>query len=105
MDINDFVEKYSDGGELCSSCRHSNAFESGHICEVDPPEECPAAWEETPIGLLSLISNDNFDGACEWAENNIEGLSDYFETWAKHCGAPRSVFVGHTVKLLIKANI
>jgi len=53
---------------------------------------------------LKLLAEDDFDGACVWAENNIESLKDYLDTWAKHCGAPRDVFVGQTVVMLINVN-
>lgn len=38
-----WIEKYSEGGELCLDCRHSElAFGSGHTCIVDNHDDCPA---------------------------------------------------------------
>jgi len=50
---------------------------------------------------LKMLAESDFEGACIWAENNIPSLTAYFDTWAKHCGAPKSVFIGHTVRMLI----
>jgi len=48
-----------------------------------------------------MLSESDFDGACRWAEQNIVSLSDFFDIWARHCGAPKDVFVGHTVRMII----
>jgi len=48
-----------------------------------------------------MLAEIDFDRACIWAENNMPEVSAFFETWAQHCGAPKAVFVGHTVKMLI----
>ena len=53
------------------------------------------------IEHLKMLAETDFDGACVWAENNIDSLKGYFDTWAKHCGAPRNVFIGHTIKMII----
>lgn len=45
----DFVEKYSDGGELCIDCRFSEPCGLGHICHVfdkHDPSDCPALPDE-----------------------------------------------------------
>lgn len=57
--------------------------------------------EQKQINHLRLLAEDDFDAACIWAENNIASLKGYFETWAKHCGASRRVFIGHTVRMII----
>ena len=54
---------------------------------------------------LKMLAESDFMGACVWAENNIKGLQDYFDTWASHCGASRSTFVGHTVRMLVDLDI
>ncbi len=59
---------------------------------------------ESNLQHLSMLAESDFDGACIWAEQNIPELKAFFETWAKHCGASKSVFIGHTVKMLIKIN-
>lgn len=43
--------------------------------------------------------------ACEYAEENIEALHHFLETWGPHCGAPREVFRGHLVKMLLDSTI
>ena len=53
---------------------------------------------------LKMLAESDFDGACIWAEHNIPTLADFFETWAKHCGAPKEVFIGHTVRMLVDTN-
>ena len=50
---------------------------------------------------LKMIAETDFTGACVCAENNIPSLRLYFDTWASHCGSPRSVFIGHTIKAII----
>ena len=55
------------------------------------------------IEYLAMLADSDFEAACVWAENNIKPLSEFFETWAKNCGAPKSVFIGHTVKMLIES--
>ena len=49
---------------------------------------------------LKMLAETDFNGACVWAES-AKPLSEYFDTWAKHCGASRELFVGHTVRMLI----
>lgn len=43
-----FVEKYSDGGELCLDCRHSDQSGPGwgHTCCVEKATDCPALPDE-----------------------------------------------------------
>ncbi len=53
------------------------------------------------IEHLKILAETDFMGACVWAENNIDSLKSFFDTWAKHCGAARATFVGHTVRMLI----
>lgn len=50
---------------------------------------------------LKMLAQTDFDGACTWAEHNMPSVCEFFDTWASHCGAPRRVFVGHVVKMLI----
>ena len=54
------------------------------------------------INHLKLLAETDFTGACVWAENNIPSLKSYYDTWASNCGAPRSVFIGHTVRAIIE---
>lgn len=56
---------------------------------------------ETRVQHLKKLAEEDFDLACDFAEHNIDACADFFETWAKHCGAPKSVFIGHTVRMLI----
>ena len=60
--------------------------------------------DKNKLQHLKMLAETDFDGACIWAEHNIKSLNDFFETWAKHCGAPRSVFIGHAVKMLINLD-
>jgi len=53
---------------------------------------------------LKMLAEDDFMGACMWAEDNIKELSEFFDTWAAHCGASRATFIGHTVRMLVGAN-
>lgn len=53
------------------------------------------------LNHLKTLCETDFSAACAWAENNIPALRDYFDTWESNCGAKRSVFVGHTIKMLI----
>ena len=53
---------------------------------------------------LKMLAETDFDKAVVWAEQNITSLSDYFETWASNCGAPRDVFIGHTIAMLIRLD-
>ncbi len=53
---------------------------------------------------LKDIAEDDFMGACIWAEDNIKELSDFFDTWAANCGASRATFIGHTVRMLVGAD-
>ena len=48
-----------------------------------------------------MLAETDFDAACNWAEYNMNEVSDFLDTWAKYCGAPKYVFIGHTVKMLI----
>ncbi len=48
-----------------------------------------------------MLAETDWNGACRWAQQNIPELQGFFETWAKHCGAPKSVFIGHTVRMLL----
>lgn len=57
---------------------------------------------DSKLEHLRMIAETDFNAACVWAENNIPSLKDYFDTWASNCGAPRSVFIGHTVKMLLE---
>lgn len=59
---------------------------------------------QTRLEHLKMLAETDFDAACQWAEYNIDSLSEFFDTWAKNCGAPKSVFIGHTVKMLIKID-
>ena len=54
---------------------------------------------------LKMLAETDYDGACIWAEHNILSLKDFFDTWASHCGASRSTFIGHTVRALIGPDI
>lgn len=51
--------------------------------------------------LVGLYAFGNWDVTCEWAEENIPQLASHLETWGPHCGAPRKVYLGHIVRMLI----
>jgi len=53
------------------------------------------------IEHLRILAETDFEGACVWAEHNIKSLSEYFDTWASHCGASRKVFIGHTIRAIL----
>ena len=53
---------------------------------------------------LKYLADIDFDGTCVWAENNIDSVKHFLDTWSKNCGAPKAVFVGHVVKMLIELN-
>jgi len=53
---------------------------------------------------LKMLAEINFMGACMWAGDNVEDLSEFFDTWASHCGASRATFIGHTVRMLVGAS-
>lgn len=56
------------------------------------------------ISNIEFIAKTDFDKACKWAEDNLPELKSFLSTWSKNCGAPRAVFVGHTVSMLIELN-
>lgn len=49
--------------------------------------------------------DDNWDRYCDWAEGHCEKLHGFLETWGPHCGAPRDVFRGHLVRLLLESSV
>lgn len=55
-----------------------------------------------------LLDTGNFKDACELAEKSGP-TKDFFETWAKYCGAPKEVFVGNTIRMILdmqgKSNV
>ena len=64
--------------------------------EITEPET------KRPVDRLVMLAEDGEWGTvCEWAESNIRPLSEHMETWGKHCGAPRAVYRGHIVRMLI----
>ena len=56
---------------------------------------------EEKLQHLKHLAESDFDASCLWAESNMSRVCEFFETWARHCGAPREVFVDHTVKMLV----
>ena len=49
-----------------------------------------------------MTSNpEEWDRICEKAEREIEPVHDFLETWGPHCGAPREVFRGHLIHLIL----
>lgn len=42
----------------------------------------------------------DWDNRCAAIEMRYPSVKEFFDTWAKNCGASRKVFVGHTVKML-----
>lgn len=60
--------------------------------------------DKTRLQHLKMLAETDFDAACRWAEYNMDEVGDFFETWAKHCGAPKDVFIGHVVKMLISLD-
>jgi hypothetical protein len=93
---------------MANLCEHGLKKIECYVC-VSPKTGVPSAADE----LIERITIHLRDLAphvknrltprlvCVWAENNIDSLSDFFGTWARNCGAPKSVFIGHTVKMLI----
>jgi len=62
---------------------------------------CQGMMDSDVLMQLRILADDDFDQACEWAENNVPELKSFFDTWSMHCGASRKVFIGHTIKTLI----
>ncbi len=60
--------------------------------------------DKTRLQHLKMLAEIDFEGACRWAEYDMDEVGSFFETWAKHCGAPKDVFIGHTVKMLISLD-
>lgn len=60
--------------------------------------------DKTRLQHLKMLAEIDFEAACRWAEYNMDEVGVFFETWAKHCGAPKDVFIGHTVKMLISLD-
>ena len=42
-----------------------------------------------------------WDETCRWAEANIPPLANHTDTWGRDCGAPRGVYLGHLVRMLL----
>jgi hypothetical protein len=57
------------------------------------------------IEHLKMLAETDFDGACIWAEHNIGSIREFFDTWSPHCGAPKEVFKGHVVRMLIELEV
>ena len=51
--------------------------------------------------LVKFSESAEWDDVCEWAETNLPELHDHLETWGAHCGAPRAVYRGHLVRMLV----
>ena len=51
--------------------------------------------------LVKFSESAEWDDVCEWAEENLPEVHDHLETWGPHCGAPRAVYRGHLVKMLV----
>jgi hypothetical protein len=51
--------------------------------------------------LIQMHDLKPWDDLCRWAEQNIPALHRHLETWGHHCGAPRDIYRGHLVKMLL----
>ena len=51
--------------------------------------------------LVAFSKSAEWDDVCDWAEGNFPELHDHMETWGANCGAPRAVYRGHLVRMLI----
>ncbi len=56
---------------------------------------------EADMKHIKMLAEDDFEGACSWAFNNVTSLRSFFDTWSEHCGSPKSVFIGQTVAMII----
>lgn len=52
------------------------------------------------IDMIRETAKHSLNEACKQAEENM-AMNDFFNTWVRHCGAPKDVFIGHTVRMLI----
>ena len=51
--------------------------------------------------LVKFADVADWDRVCEFAEEHFQPIADHMATWGPHCGAPRSVYRGHVVKMLL----
>ena len=51
--------------------------------------------------LFAISEIVGWDKTCIFAEERIEPLARHLETWGANCGAPRDVYRGHLVKMLL----
>lgn len=48
-----------------------------------------------------LIKACDWDSFCQTVEDQTPAIRGHLETWGPHCGAPRYVYRGHLVRLLL----
>jgi len=58
----------------------------------------------TNLEHLINLASTNFDAGCEWAEDNMQPVKDHLDTWGPHCGAPKEVYRGHLIQMIININ-
>lgn len=51
--------------------------------------------------LLQTHRLHDWDHTCELAERHLPPLAHHLSIWGPHCGAPRAIYRGHLVRLLI----
>lgn len=51
--------------------------------------------------LIRFAAVNEWDATCEFAEDNYEPLANHLMVWGNACGAPRDVYRGHIVRMLI----
>lgn len=51
--------------------------------------------------LVQFYAAADWDATCRWAERNLPELERHMDTWGSHCGAPRDVYLGHIVRMLV----
>lgn len=50
---------------------------------------------------LKKMRDIGVDKAIEFASKNIPEFASHMETWGSHCGAPKSVYGGHLIVLIL----
>lgn len=51
--------------------------------------------------LVRFSEAADWDRTCEFAEEHLKPVANHMETWGSHCAAPRNVYRGHIVRMLI----
>ena len=50
---------------------------------------------ETTIWTTKELNPEQWQEICESMEKQYPAIADFMKTWGSHCGAPRSVLLGH----------